>query len=235
MAWVLNQLGIGPFPLKERKTIAFVVYPGVSPLDLVGPLTVLRDLALDSPLRTVVVAEEVGATATDSGLQIVPAKGFAEVPAPYALVIAGGGAGTLAATESAALLNYVRSAGASARVIGATGNGSLVLAAAGLLTGRRTAIHWAYKDLLTQLGARYEEGRWVEDGKFMTAAGGSAGIDMMLRFVYRLRGIKRARLAQLVVEYDPRPPYGRVHETRKEAYLASILGVPLPGRLEAVL
>ncbi len=90
------------------------------------------------------------------------------------------------------------------------GLGALVLAAAGLLVGRRAAIHWAYGELLESLGVTYARERWVEDGTFVTAAGGSAGIDMMLYLVARLTSKAGARLAQLATEYDPQPPFGGI-------------------------
>src|SRR5262245_65085258 len=94
-----------------------------------------------------------------------------------------------------ALLAYVRKAAAMAEVVGSTGNGALVLAAAGLLQGRRAAVHWAYRDLLGSLGATPATEMWVEDGKFLTAAGGTAGIDAMLHLVARGKGEAGSRLA----------------------------------------
>jgi len=113
-------------------------------------------------------------------------------------------------------------------MVGSTGNGALILAAAGLLEGRRAAIHWAYSDLLQNMGATYARERWVEDGKFITAAGGSAGIDMMLLLVAKLKGESRAKLTQLAVEYDPQPPFGRIDSSSVDRELAGLLWVP-PG------
>jgi transcriptional regulator GlxA family with amidase domain len=124
------------------------------------------------------------------------------------------------------LLAYVRTAAETAEVVGSTGNGALVLAAAGLLAGRRAAIHWAYGELLGRLGATPARERWVEDGRFLTSAGGSAGIDMMLHLVARLKTKSRARLAQLFAEYDPRPPFGGIDWSRVDGDLAGMLGVP---------
>ena len=211
---------------KEKKLIAFTLYPGVTPLDLVGPLAVLRDLKIGSPYRTVVVGDRIAPMDTDTPLRMVPAKSFREVPAPFAVVVPGAGAATIDATKDEALLAYVRSAAETAEVVGATGNGALVLAAAGLLAGRRAAIHWAYAELLERLGARHAEERWVEDGKFLTAAGGSAGIDMILALVARLKGRARAKLTQLFVEYDPQPPFGVLDRSGVDHGLAAMLGAP---------
>jgi transcriptional regulator GlxA family with amidase domain len=154
---------------------------------------------------------------------MLPAATFDDVPDPFALIVPGGGAATLTAMEDPGLLAYVRSAAAGAEVVGSTGNGALVLAAAGLLEGRRAAVHWAYGDLLELRGVTWARERWVEDGRFMTAAGGSAGIDMMLALLARLKNESGARLAQLFMEYDPEPPFGPLDPAAADAVLAASL------------
>jgi transcriptional regulator GlxA family with amidase domain len=145
------------------------------------------------------------------------------VPEPFALVVPGAGAAAPAAMENPALLSYVRSAAARAEVVGSTGNGALILAAAGLLDGRRAAVHWAYADLLESRGARFVPDRWVDDGRFMTAAGGTAGMDMMLALLARLKNESGARLAQLFMEYDPEPPFGPPDPAMADAALGARL------------
>jgi transcriptional regulator GlxA family with amidase domain len=88
--------------------------------------------------------------------------------------------------------------------------GSLLLGAAGLLEGRRATTHWAMRHLLERFGATPVAERWVEDGHVVTAAGVSAGIDMALHLVARLAGEQAARMVQLWIEYDPRPPFGDI-------------------------
>ena len=215
-------------PRTEKKLIAFTLYPGVSPLDLVGPLTVLRELGPGWPFRTVVVGERTEPLATDTPLRMIPAKRFGEVPAPFAVIVPGAGVAAVNAMQNEALLAYVRTAAETATVVGSTGNGALVLAAAGLLAGRRAATHWAYNERLERLGATCVRERWVEDGKFLTAAGGSAGIDAMLHLVARFHSESGARLAQLFTEYDPRPPFGRIVPSSADGDLARVLGAP-PG------
>jgi transcriptional regulator GlxA family with amidase domain len=208
-------------PGREKKLVAFAVSPGVTPLDLIGPLTILRNLPL---YRTVVVGERVEPLGTDTRLRLIPARTYGEVPAPFAVIVPGGGAAAVRALEDATLLAYLRAAAGTAEVVGSTGNGALVLAAAGLLAGRRAAVHWAYGEHLERLGARHTRERWVEDGKFLTSAGGSAGIDMTLRLVARLKGESRAKLAQLTAEYDPQPPFGAIDWRGADADLAGMLG-----------
>ena len=210
-------------PGQEKKLIAFTLYPGVTPLDLVGPLTVLRDLKIGSPYRTVVVGERTEPMDTDTPLQMIPAKPFGEVADPFAVIVPGGGAATIDAMKDESLLAYVRSTAETAELVGSTGNGSLILAAAGLLEGRRAAIHWAYGEVLESVGAKYAQERWVEDGKFLTSAGGSAGIDMMLYLVARLKSESGAKLAQLATEYDPQPPFGGIDWSSADSHLAGML------------
>ena len=215
---------------KERKYIAFPVYPGVTPLDLAGPLTVLRNLALGTPYRTVVVGRRAEQVPTGARMGVVPAATFADVPEPWGVVVAGAGAATPAATEDEELLGYVRSAARSAELVGSTGTGALVLAAAGLLAGRRAAVHWAWADQLESYGATAVPDPWVEDGRFMTASGGAAGIDMMLALLARLASPSAARLAQLFMEYDPEPPFGPLDRTAGDPHLAAVVrgARPLP-------
>lgn len=128
-------------PSRAKRLFALPLYPGVTPLDLVGPLAVQRDLKLGSPFRTVVVGERTQAVDTDTPLHMIPAQTFREVPHPFALIVPGGGATTVLAMNDDAPVAYVRSAAETAEVVGATGNGALVLAAAGLLEGRRAPVH----------------------------------------------------------------------------------------------
>src|SRR5215218_284813 len=185
----------------DGKVLAFPVYPGVTPLDLIGPLTILTTPGVGGErYRTVVVGERAEPLGTDTPLQLQPAATFAEVPNPWAVIVPGGGAATLTATENEALLSYVRS----------TARGALVLAAADLLRGKRAAIHWAFREPLEKLGAIPTTERSLVDGRLQTAAGGTAGIDLALPLLARLRGKAVARLGQLSTEYDPQPPFGKV-------------------------
>ncbi|MGY1831924.1 DJ-1/PfpI family protein [Geodermatophilus sp. SYSU D01180] len=210
----------------KEKVLAFPVHPGVTPLDLIGPLTVLMGPGIGGMrYRTVVVGERAEPLATDTPLQLQPAATFAEVPDPWAVIVPGGAA-TLAAAEDEGLLSYVRSAATGAEVVGSTGNGALVLAAAGLLPGRRAAVHWAFREPLEELGAIPAAERWRVDGRLHTAAGGTAGMDMALSLLARMRSRAVARLTQLSAEYDPQPPFGRVGPGPADDDLARTLRDP---------
>lgn len=193
------------------RTIALVLFDELTLLDLVGPLQVLRGLPL--PYRTVVVGEALRPMTTDTGLTLTPEKRFADVPRPY-VVIVPGGPGSVASMGNEVLQAYLRQVAPTAEVVGSVCTGALVLAAAGLLDGRRATTHWAYAAELEKLGARYVRARSVEDGKFVTGGGVSSGIDMALALVARLTDASTASRIQLGLEYDPHPPQGALDWSR---------------------
>lgn len=194
-----------------ERTIAFILYDGLTILDMVGPLQVLSGMAaLHAGYRTVVVGERKDSVSTDTPLSVAPSATFAEVPAPYVLIVPGGGLPAIRAMGDPAVQAYVRQTAETAAYVGSVCTGALVLGAAGLLEGRQATTHWAYARLLEALGARYHRQRWVEDGKYITAAGVSAGIDMALHLAARLTDEATARRIQLGIEYDPQPPFGPI-------------------------
>ncbi|MEU4573432.1 DJ-1/PfpI family protein [Nonomuraea sp. ATR24] len=195
--------------MATEKTIAFVLYPGCTILDLVGPLQVLSTLAAIRPeFRVVVVAERLDTVETDTPLQVRAGHTFEQVPAPDVLVLPGGEEATMRATADETLLAYVRAAAATARPVVSVCTGSFILGAAGLLDGRRATSHWSMVDALAEFGAVPTRERWVADGPVLTAAGVSAGIDMALHLAGELAGPETARAVQFAIEYDPEPPQG---------------------------
>ncbi|WP_020660169.1 DJ-1/PfpI family protein [Amycolatopsis benzoatilytica] len=192
-----------------QKTFAFVVYPGLTILDLVGPLQVLSAFAEAEPsVRVAVVGAEPATVGTDTPLRIAPSHTFAEIPDPSWVVVPGGGAPTLRALGDPALVGYLRRAAASAELMTSVCTGSLLLGQAGLLDGREATTHWTFLEALRAFGAKPVRERWVDTGEVITAAGVSAGIDLALHLVERLAGPDVARLVQFGVEYDPQPPLG---------------------------
>jgi transcriptional regulator GlxA family with amidase domain len=197
----------------KAKTIAFVTYPGLTMLDLVGPITAFYGLTMSlastsSQYRTVSVAERVGPIDSDTPMAMIPDKAFEEVPDPFAIIVPGGGMDALKAMGNERLLDYLRFASYGAEVVASVSTGAFLLAAAGLLEGRRATTHPAYGGFLQKLGVDYVHGDWIEDGRFITAAGASGGIDMALYLVARLKGEREAKSIQTVIEYDPHPPFG---------------------------
>jgi transcriptional regulator GlxA family with amidase domain len=200
---------------QEQKTIAFVLYPGLTLLDLVGPLQVFASLTMfNQQYRPVVVAERIQPMPTDTPLTVTAGHTFDQVPDPAVVIVPGGDAPTIKAMGDQAIRDYVLHAAETAAVVGSVCTGALVLAAAGLLEGRSATTHWAYHRLLERLGATYLPERWVEDGKFITSAGVSAGIDLALALVARLTDEPTARRVQVAIEYDPHPPFGGIDWTQ---------------------
>ena len=204
-------LGTAAAQQPEERVIALLMFPELTLLDLVGPLQVLK--GLPAPYRTLVVGERKSPMLTDTGLTITPERTFDEVPRPYAVVVPGG-PGSVAAMANPAIQGYLRAAAPQAEVVGSVCTGALVLAAAGLLDGKRTSTHWAYAKEIERLGAIYVRDRYVVDGKLITGGGVSSGIDMALALAARLTDEATARRIQLGIEYDPRPPFGPIDWSR---------------------
>lgn len=189
----------------RERTIVLILFPEPTLLDLVGPLQVLK--GLPAPYRVVVAGERLEPMLSDTGLMLTPERSFADLPQPHAVLVPGG-PGSVAAMGNEAIQGYLRSVAPQAELVASVCTGALVLAATGLLEGRRATTHWAYTAELERLGARYVRQRWVEDGKFVTGAGVSARIDLALALAERLTDRATAQRIQLGIEYDPRPPFG---------------------------
>ncbi|MFF8447612.1 DJ-1/PfpI family protein [Streptomyces leeuwenhoekii] len=184
--------------------IAIVLYDRFTALDAVGPYETLCRLP---DAETVFVAERTGPVRTDTGsLALTADRTLDEVTAPDVVVVPGG-PGQSPQMENTALLDWLRTADAASTWTTSVCTGSLLLAAAGLLKGRRATSHWLALDHLRPFSAEPTGERVVTDGKYVTAAGVSAGIDMGLTLLGRIAGDDHARMVQLVTEYDPQPPY----------------------------
>jgi transcriptional regulator GlxA family with amidase domain len=203
----------------RKRQIAVVVYPGMSALELVGSVSVLGGLGLETGFRTVTVAGSREPVDSNTPLKLVPESTFEDVSQPFGLLIPGGGPGTIRAMGDENVLRYVRSAAEGAQLVASVGTGALLLAAAGLLDGRQATTHRAYREILENLGATYVERRWTSDGKFITSGGTSGGVDMGLHLVGEHKSEHAARQVQLWVEYDPQPPFDKIawSEGREDA------------------
>jgi putative intracellular protease/amidase len=195
--------------------IAIVTYPGFTALDFIGPYEVLRWLP-DAEVRF--VWHEPGPVTADSGVLVVGAThSFAETPWPD-VVLVPGGMTTVEHARDEALLDWVRRAHQSATWTASVCSGSIILAAAGLLNGKRATSHWMTLPIVKTLGAiPVGDERVVQEGDIVTSAGVSAGIDLALWLAGRIGGDDRAKAIQLSMEYDPQPPFDSGHMAKASA------------------
>ncbi|MES1158487.1 MAG: DJ-1/PfpI family protein [Terricaulis silvestris] len=183
--------------------IVFILYPNLTQLDFTGPYEVLARL----PDAEVAVASKNGGTITsETGLTFAGLTRLADIER-CDLICIPGGPGQTEAMQDADFMAEVRRLGEGASYITSVCTGSLILAAAGLLTGKRAGCHWAYRELLTLFGAIPDEARVVRDGAAITGGGVTAGIDFALTVAAELRGPEVAQTLQLMLEYAPSPPF----------------------------
>ncbi len=183
--------------------IAIPLYDRFTALDAVGPYEVLWRLP---GARVRWIGAEARPYATDRGLQLVAEATFDDVPAPDVLVVPGG-TGTRDALGDERLVDWIRTAHATSTWTTSVCTGALLLGAAGVLDGLRATTHWAYMDDLARYGAEATSERVVAQGKVVTSAGVSSGIDMALSLAAEIAGTDVAQAIQLRIEYDPTPPF----------------------------
>jgi transcriptional regulator GlxA family with amidase domain len=183
--------------------IVFLFYDGMTALDAIGPHEILCRLPNVSVKR---VAKTAGEINTDSGLILNADYAISEVLTADIIFIPGAGNATTL-KNNPELLDWVRSMHAKTTWTTSVCTGSLILGAAGILSGVKATTHWAALDRLKKWGAHPIEERIVESGKIITAAGVSAGIDMALTLAAKISGERIAKSLQLGIEYDPEPPF----------------------------
>ncbi|HEX3709933.1 MAG TPA: DJ-1/PfpI family protein [Pseudolabrys sp.] len=185
------------------RRIGMLIFPRLTQLDMTGPYEVLARL----PDTTVeLIARTREPVTSDRGMRIVPTTTYADCP-PLDVVMVPGGAGQQDLMDDEAALSFLRKTAAGAQFVTSVCTGSLVLAAAGLLRGKRATCHWSAIDHLALLGAIPVRERVVVDGNVVTGAGVASGIDFALKLAAILDGEKVAREIQLQIEYDPDPPF----------------------------
>ncbi len=186
--------------------VAIALFPRNTALDSIGPYEVLQRVPC---IDVVFVGSRRGEVRTDNGmLGLMCDATFEEVTRPDVLLVPGG-VGTRTLLRDEAMLDWVREVHRHTRYTTSVCTGSLVLAAAGLLDGLTATTHWVAQDILGSLGATYTPQRVVEHlpQRIITAAGVSSGIDMALRLVELLVNREAAEASQLMIEYDPQPPF----------------------------
>lgn len=210
-----------PAPFRQ---IAMVLFPGMTALDVVGPQALLAGLA--GP-NFHLVAERIGPVASDTGLEIVATADFETCPRDLDVLIVPGGDGTPDQMRNERLLAFLRDRAGRADWVTSVCTGSLILGAAGLLTGYRATSHWCVRDrVLPLFDAIPVDERVVFDRNRVTSAGISAGLDFALALSARLRDPDYARTSQLVAEYAPQPPFvAGTPRTAGPAITASATGI----------
>jgi transcriptional regulator GlxA family with amidase domain len=184
--------------------IAIPIFDGFTALDAVGPYEVLSRLP---GARVRFVAAQTTPVRTETGmLSLNPEGTFEELPNPEVVVVPGG-LGTRALTEDQRILDWLRAAHRTSQWTTSVCTGALLLGAAGILEGLEATTHWGELQTLARYGARPVSRRVVEQGKVITAAGVSAGIDMALTLAAHIAGEQVAKAIQLGIEYDPQPPF----------------------------
>ena len=207
-------------------TVVFPLYPRITQLDFTGPFEVLSRLP---DVRCVLASVAGGEIEADKGLRFAGLSRLADVE-ECTLLCVPGGFGTVAMLDDAIYLSSLRRLAALSRWITSVCTGSLLLAAAGLLTGKRAACHWAWRDQLRLFGVTPDAARVVRDGNVITGGGVTAGIDMALEVMAEVAGRDYAEAVQLGIEYAPAPPFdsGRPELAREPVLRAAQL------RLDAV-
>lgn len=210
----------------QKLQLGFLLYPGLTQLDLTGPYEVLSRMP-GATLHT--VWKEPGVVVSEKGLGLVASRGFDDCP-PLDLLFIPGGGGQIDLMTDDRVLGWVAARGAEARWVTSVCTGALVLAAAGLLRGYRAATHWAFQPLLAMFGATPVDERVVVDRNRITAGGVTAGIDFGLRVVAEVAGEEVAKSIELFLEYDPAPPFGCGHPRRAPAELVERVRATLAER-----
>lgn len=193
--------------------IAIVLYPGMTALDAIGPYEVLR-LMPDAEIRF--VGHEVGPIATDSQVLFLGVTHtFAETPSPDMVLVPGSGTATATMMADKQVTAWLRQVHETTTWTTSVCTGALILGAAGLLEGLPATTHWVAQPMLKTCGATPQpDERIVHSGKIVTAAGVSAGIDLALWLAGQIYGRERAEMIQLMIEYDPRPPFDAGHPSK---------------------
>ncbi len=203
-----NKLAAVPdLKMMGSEQIAMLLYPGFTALDLVGPHYMFASM-MGAKVHLVTTGADLAPVPSDLGLAIAPTMRMQDCPADLDILFCPGGlAGTLEAMKNAAIIDFIADRGSRAKNITSVCTGSLLLGQAGLLRGKRATSHWAAINTLDAFGTVPTHERVVIDGKVITGAGVSAGLDFGLQLIARLRGVNYAKAIQLQAEYAPEPPF----------------------------
>jgi len=183
--------------------IAYVLYPDFTALDLVGPYEVISRWP---EAEVHFVARTLDPVRCDAGLTVIPTDTPASMPQPDLIVVPGSG-NPVPVLSDQVLIEWLRGAAPGCQWTASVCTGAGLYAAAGLLEGKKTTTHWGFRDNLRAMGVEVVGDRVVWQGNHVSGAGVSAGIDMALSLTDRVHGRKLAESLQLLIEYDPQPPF----------------------------
>ena len=201
----LQNFSIFDFYKDVKMNIVIYLYNGLTVLDAVGPYEVLSRLP-DANVRF--VAREKGLIVSDTHfLKLVAEYDISEIQSADILVIPGSVIGFIRESKDASVLNWIQQIHQTTTWTTSVCSGSVILAAAGILNGKKATSHWGTLAMLSDYGAIPTSERYIQEGKIITAQGVSAGIDMALFLVSQIVGVEKAKAYQLFIEYDPNPPF----------------------------
>lgn len=205
---------------EKDKYIGVLLYDGFTLLDAMGPIQTLSGI---HGYKVVTIAKHKGQIQSEQEIGIEAQYGFSDAPKLDVLVVPGGLFGTLETAKDKETIDWVRKVDAETQYTASVCTGSWILAGSGLLNGRNASTHWTAGEHLESLGAHYTGARYTLDGKYITSAGISGGIDMSLKLAALLAGEDAAKTSQLMMEYDPQPPFDSGTPEKADPQLVQIL------------
>ena len=200
----------------EPLALGIVLYPFMTALDFVGPLT-----ALSMSCKTYLLSKTLDPVMTDCSFSVVPTMTFSDCPQHLDILLLPGGFGSNEAMKDPELLAFLKSRGATADYVTSVCSGSTILGAAGLLDGYKSTTHWAYFPVLKAMNVETVSERVVTDRNRISGGGVTAGIDFGLSVLAKIRGEDAAKRMQLIMEYDPQPPFKAGHPNSADPRLTS--------------
>lgn len=222
-----------PKPRVDIKTVGILLYDGYTTLDAMGPYQVFSEMM---GTKVFFIGRHKGLVANMNGMKVQCDTSIAEVKALDILVIPGGFKETYKATKDMELLSWIKSIDSTTKYTTSVCTGAWILAATGLLKDKEATTHWYGKKILAnEFGAKVQEKRFVQSGKYWTSAGVSAGIDMSLAILNEVTSEKYAKAVLLDLEYDPQPLYGGGSEQKTEKEIVEGIRKMYDGGMEAVL
>jgi len=186
----------------SKRTLGVLLFPGFEMLDACGPMEIWGNMK--GPIQLITVASTKGAVASAQGPQMIAEHGFEDCP-KLDLLLVPGGFGAFEVLKDKTTLDWLRARSAQAEITMSVCNGASILAAAGLLDGRKATTNKAFWTLATKPGPKVQwvrKARWVDDRNLVTSSGVSAGMDMTLHVISRLYGVKRAEALARTTEYE---------------------------------